>query len=311
MATTVAELNDFSFLTKTIDDELLRASAQNILDSYAHPWDILAETLQNSVDAIDLKAEKVKDFQKLIFIDFDSKRRAVEITDTGVGISANDLKRILAPGNSLKRGIVNLRGEKGVGISFVVFACNRFRIETCDGKETTSLEIEGANSWIKGSKKSPPIFQKARIEKPQIYRDSHSYTRIWVEEIPVRETEEDLFAYTRPRLLHVLRTKTAIGHTFPLFNDGKRPSVNIRVELSFTGDTGVKSSAEPLDYSYASPAEYLKKSDVVTWDRYQELLLSGIRKECSWKVFSQDRNSHIRYGQRNQMVCVCFFTINL
>ena len=66
MATTAADLNDFDFLTETIDDELLRHNAQNILDSYAHPWDILAETLQNSIDAIELKAEKVKDFQKLV-----------------------------------------------------------------------------------------------------------------------------------------------------------------------------------------------------------------------------------------------------
>jgi len=100
MATTAADLNDFDFLTETIDDELLRHNAQNILDSYAHPWDILAETLQNSIDAIDLMAEKFKECQKLVFIDFDAKRRAIEASDTGVGMSANDLKRILAPGTS-------------------------------------------------------------------------------------------------------------------------------------------------------------------------------------------------------------------
>ena len=176
-----------------------------------------------------------------------------------------------------------MRGEKGVGISFVVFACIRFRIETCDGKETTYLEIEGANSWIKGALKKPPVFRNARIEKAQKYRDSQTYTRIWVEDIPAREVEEDLFSYTRTRLAHVLRTKTAVGHTFPLFHEGKRPPVDVRVELSFTDEAGMRSSAEAIDYSYASPAEYLKKADVVTWDRYQELLLAGKEKNVRGK----------------------------
>jgi hypothetical protein len=58
MAVKAADLDGFRFLEKTIDEEILRTQAQNILDSYAHPWDLLAEALQNSVDAIEQKIAK-------------------------------------------------------------------------------------------------------------------------------------------------------------------------------------------------------------------------------------------------------------
>jgi hypothetical protein len=51
---------------------------------------------------------------------FNCKLRSVEVSDTGIGMSADDLKEVLAPGKSLKRGTANLRGEKGVGVSFIV-----------------------------------------------------------------------------------------------------------------------------------------------------------------------------------------------
>src|SRR5206468_3906743 len=152
-----------------------------------------------------------------IAIVFNCKLRSVEVSDTGIGMSPNELKEILAPGKSLKRGKANLRGEKGVGVSFIVFASNRFRIESCDGKQTTSIQIDNANNWIRGSEPNEPKFKNVSIGGVQQYRGSKTYTRIWVEEIPAKpDLDEDLFAYTQARLVHILRSKTAVGNTFPL-----------------------------------------------------------------------------------------------
>ncbi len=175
---TTTDLDGFRFLSESLANETLRANAQNILDSYAHPWDILAEGLQNSVDAIEQRAEQDKHTKKTIEIVFNANERGIEIADTGIGMTCQQLKEILAPGKSLKRGVVNLRGEKGVGISFMVFSCNIFKITTCDGKNTTSLEINGAHNWIKGAIKDEPTFSKATLLGGTKYLESSTYTKI-------------------------------------------------------------------------------------------------------------------------------------
>jgi molecular chaperone HtpG len=230
----IAQLEGHSFLKAAASNEdLLRSSAQNILDSYAHTWDLLAESLQNAVDAIELRSETDADCRKAIRIGFDCRTRSVEVTDTGVGMSPDQVYEVITPNRSLKRGVsAKLRGEKGVGLSFLVFACNHFKIETCDGTSTTSLEIKNANSWIQGAAFDQPAFSGVVIGPPQTYDGSDRYTRIWISSVPERnEFGDDVFSYTKERLTHVLRTRTAVGHTHPLFNHGERPPVDIEIFL--------------------------------------------------------------------------------
>lgn len=283
----IAQLEGHTFLKAAVsNDDLLRSSAQNILDSYAHPWDLLAESLQNAVDAIELRASQDSICRKAIRIAFDCRTRSVEISDTGVGMSPEQVYEVITPNKSLKRGVsANLRGEKGVGLSFLVFACNHFKIETCDGEQTTSLEIRNANSWIQGSAFDQPSFSNVTIGPPQLYDGSSKYTRIWVSSVPERsDIGDDVFKYTKDRLVHVLRTRTAIGHTHPLFNHGERPQVDIEVYLKFVDSSGVISSEEKVEYSYASPDVYLKPQDVVGWEKYESLLRSLKHKSVGGKA---------------------------
>lgn len=53
MTQSVSDLEGYEFLRETVNANRLRTEAKNILDSYSHTWDILAESLQNSVDAIE------------------------------------------------------------------------------------------------------------------------------------------------------------------------------------------------------------------------------------------------------------------
>ena len=152
-----------------------------------------------------------------------------------------------------------LRGEKGVGLSFIMFLTNRFRIETCDGEQTISLEIHRANDWVNGTENQPLKFVNVNITGPQTFQGSTTYTRIWAEQIPVaKESNEDFFEYTKPRLIYVLRTKTALGNTYPLFNEGKLPPVDINVQLRYIDDKGIQESFEKVPYSFAAPDSLLK-----------------------------------------------------
>lgn len=296
----VRELEGHAFLKAAINNEdLLRSSAQNILDSYAHPWDLLAESLQNAVDAVDLRASHDPSCKKVIRILFNCQTRSVEVSDTGIGMSAEQVYEVVTPNKSLKRGVSpKLRGEKGVGLSFLVFACNHFKIETCDSKQTTSLEIRNANAWIGAKSFDQPAFSNVTIGPPQRYEGSDSYTRIWISAVPERaDIGDDIFSYTKDRLAHVLRTRTAIGHTHPLFHHGERPEVDIDVSLKYIDLTGVADSDERIEYAYASPDTYLAPSQVVSWEKYEALLKNRRDKSVAGKSLIRTGSSRSDGGR--------------
>lgn len=268
-------LEGYEFLTETISTNRLQTEARNILDSYSHTWDVLAESLQNSVDAIEQNVKATPDAHALIQIVFNANLRSVEVSDTGVGMSPEQVMSVLAPHQGLKRG-KGLRGEKGVGLSFILFLTNRFRIETCNGEKTISLEIHRANNWANGTEIDPLKFVNVNITRPQTFQNSITYTRIWAEQIPVaKEASEDIFEYTKPRLIYVLRTKTAVGNTHPLFHNGERPSVDIDVQLKYIDSTGAAQSFEEVPYSFAAPHTLLKSKDILDWDEFTERRVQG------------------------------------
>ena len=79
-------------------EERVKREVENIYDSYSHPWDVLAELAQNSVDAIrqwDSQFEQSKDHRITLRIERES--RSISIEDTGVGIAPSRLPGLLAP----------------------------------------------------------------------------------------------------------------------------------------------------------------------------------------------------------------------
>jgi hypothetical protein len=313
-----ANLEGYQFLQETVGPDRLQAEARNILDSYSHVWDILAESLQNSADAIEQSRKLNSSSISLIQIEFNASKRSIEISDTGIGMTSDQVMKVLAPHQGLKRGL-GLRGEKGVGLSFILFMTNRFRIETCDGEQTISLEIHNANNWANGTESQPLKFVNVSIREPQKFRGSKTYTRIWAEQIPVaRDSNEDIFEYTKPRLEYVLRTKTAIGNTFPLFNDGKSPLNDIEIQLKYISSTGVQEDFTNVLYSFAPPNSYLKPKEVLTWSEFGERLLqnkttqskglvdSGIYtsdsgKEVKWYAFISQRPTFDEISEVNYL----------
>lgn len=268
-------LEGYEFLKETFSQKRLQREARNILDSYSHTWDILAEALQNSVDAIEQAAKSNTEAVKQIQIAFNAHLRSIEISDTGIGMSADQVMSVLAPHQGFKRGM-GLRGEKGVGLSFIMFMSNRFRIETCDGNQTVGLEVHRANDWANGTDDNPLKFSNVKITGPQEFLGSATYTRIWAEQIPpAKDSSEDIFEYTKPRLGYVLRTKTAVGNTHPLFNVAALPPVDINVQLVYVDSSGKLSKPEDVPYSFHAPHSFLKPKEVLNWDEFSDRLVQG------------------------------------
>lgn len=131
-----------------IGDESLQQAARNILSSYSHVYDVLAEALQNAVDAVEERYLKQPEHRiAKIQVEFDAQSHAITITDTGTGMPWNILSRALAPNVTFKSNTADgganrrrSRGEKGVGLSFLTFACNHLKITSV----TELLLLKGA-----------------------------------------------------------------------------------------------------------------------------------------------------------------------
>jgi len=130
-----------NFLQQSVSQ--LRKSIRDIDDSYNHEWDVVAELCQNSIDAI----KKQKPDKGVIQLKIDALNKTIAIHDNGIGIEPDRLPFLLAPFSTDKEDDENAIGEKGVGLTFVIFSCNDFTIKTGTKYGTTRGQIVDANNW--------------------------------------------------------------------------------------------------------------------------------------------------------------------
>lgn len=239
-------------------DELLRRQIKNIKDSYSHPWDILAELLQNSVDAIRRYATSFPQSNKnhTIDIQINNGTRTIEIKDSGVGFSVENIKTLLALHGTDKPGTPMEIGEKGIGLKFAVFSCDKFILDSrsIDGKVLGT--ITGALTWVDRGIGEVPKFEATEFERKKSDPNA-SYTRVQLENVE-KIGGEDIFQIGTNRLVHILRTKTAIGNTRAIFN---QQFVPIRVTLVHYDLDGKKREVE-VPFKYQAPIEMIDVRDL-------------------------------------------------
>lgn len=253
--------------------------AENVLSSYTRAADLLAETIQNAADAIDERTASEPDAPRRIEIVLDRSRRLFSITDTGSGISPKELEVVLAPNVTYKSGRHSKnpdrrsRGEKGVGLSFLVFACNRFELETANGNVRQHAVVRDANRWIEteGEARRPS-------EKVTVFDDveerlgSVRHTTVTVAEIAEDTFDDDLFGMKRDELIWLMRTQTAVGDTSHVFAQlGREVPPRIEVTLVIVGRDGNRRRPVQVHDSYALPEELLDPSLIVDWADVENL----------------------------------------
>jgi anti-sigma regulatory factor (Ser/Thr protein kinase) len=228
-------------------DDTQRQLIQNIVDSYHHDWDVLAELCQNAVDAIRDKNPA----KGTVHVRFDRKNRSIEVSDTGVGMPREKVERALAPNVTFKKGHPKLIGEKGLGLTFCAFRASKLTIETSvgDGLVHTAI-FEGGREWVDDPEKKRPVVVVST--KQQV---GGSFTRVCAYGVIADFTLEE------PRLRHLLLTKTALGSTFPLWPELVKKNAQVEVLLSVVETSGTERT-EKLPHSYWHPADHLlhKKS---------------------------------------------------
>ncbi|MYD87370.1 MAG: sensor histidine kinase [Acidobacteria bacterium] len=230
----------------------IRHQIKNIIESYNHDWDVIAELAQNSVDAINIQ-NPVKGHLKL---SIDASARTVVFEDNGCGISPHDLPHLLKPFSSDKVQNTSLIGYKGVGISFVIFSSTRFAIETHHKSGSTRAVIQGASAWVNSHTDELP---KLQLEEMDAIKSCGTKISLTLPE------ENEFFRLSFSQLEMVLRTRTAVGDTRTIWGE----EANKDILLSFT-DLDGECHQKQTDCSYYLPTTKARRQHYISLPDFQD-----------------------------------------
>lgn len=252
--------NSISFLQPTINS--IRKSIRGIDDSYNNFWDVLAELLQNSVDAINAKEDK----KGTILIEVDSINKKIRVVDDGIGIKHDDIPILLSPFSTNKENDSNSIGEKGVGLKFVIFQSNKFTIKTKakEEDEGSVATIDNAKVWknLTSEEDLPMDLSKDK--------EIENGTDITIEDVD----NDKIFNMGYETLEFIIRTKTAIGNVSNIFDNND----NIKVFLKYKDINGKEYSNE-IPYKYWLPIDCVASRSKIDINDFENWIAEADRSD--------------------------------
>lgn len=255
----------YDFLTQPTNDRI-KQEINNICDSYSHPWDILSELIQNSIDAIRRK----NNYQETntIEIIINSKTRSIEVKDSGTGIVSDHLPNLLSPHSTDKMNKNDEIGNKGVGLTYCIFTSNYFKISSKSKNSFISAQIKNACLWKKNISEEIPqieILEEYKTENAQ------TFTSIVLTDVEkVYEDEIDIFHQNFDCIKFILRTKTAIGNTNSIWG---KDCDNIKIILRYIDINNQIFDDNDLIFKYLLPLEFLDKKSYLEESELKNLIL--------------------------------------
>lgn len=272
-----------NFLQPSIND--IRKSIRDIDDSYNNDWDILAELLQNAVDAVNQSERDGK-----ISLEVNSRNKTISISDNGIGIDKDVLPEILKPFSSRKDEDESTIGEKGVGLTFVIFQSNYFEIQTKSESGSAVGILEGSRSWKSLTDESQLDLILKQSDEP------FTGTRIVLKKLG----DLPIFNWSFEQLKFVVRTKTAIGNTISLFEKVNK----IDVEITHI-DSGGATQKTNLSFKYFLLSELVKPISIITIEDFikyasnSEITDRQKRLKLQNKVITDSGTFLVPAGNRN------------
>ena len=279
-----------NFLTPGI--EQIRQSIIDIDDSYNNDWDVLAELCQNAVDSI-RKSDRA---EGLIKIKINCSEKTIKIFDNGVGINPDKLPYLLKPFSTNKRQDHDLIGEKGVGLTFVMFSSNYFEIKSGNEEGAAIGVLNNAYDW-----KNSEDDEYIDLKVDKIDEELHG-TEVYIKN--VKETY--IFELTFEQIKFVLRTRTALGSTKSIWGDDR----NINIEIEFT-DLNGKKYIDTLPFQYKLIFETLPQSAKIDYDDFLEYSSQADRSDSDKRNILRDKvifrtDEYIHGNNRKIKYVACF-----
>jgi hypothetical protein len=231
-----------------------RNIVKNVLDSYTGRFDVLAEGIQNSIDALEARwgqgldkaAGRLDGEVPTLRVKLAAeagRANEITITDNGAGIASDRLQEVFTPHLSPKLLYgMPTRGHKGVGTTFLIYGHPAFEVHTkVPGSSTYSYRILRASEWVRSrTLDAPPKFEQ--IADSGLLDKFGSGTSITVE-----VDDNTRFGKLRTAQYNkldtwelVLRTFTAVGVVAVGTPAYRKPEWlrELRVELTLAGVAG-------------------------------------------------------------------------
>lgn len=241
-------------------DTAVKIRLENIISSYKNSVDVLAEPIQNAMDAIvraddDGRYDGEDDPSLTVTIDTDEDTIAVE--DNGRGFPLDELKDYIAPEGTNKRSLFTsgkVRGHKGVGLTFLAYGFNYFEVEAKAGGEPYRLTLKEGRDWVNGDDidaSTRPQAQIDRLDEDDLKLEGDRGTRVEVHADEASQPSQLSRAFNSAKMTQtILETQTAIGVLPP--RDETHPSVDVEL-MYVNGDR----ENHPVDDSYRFPHQKL------------------------------------------------------
>lgn len=257
-------MNDFEpFVPLNLPPEfdsanIAKTMIRGILDSYHGEWDFLIESMQNAVDALDLKFSELKHTHEKpeIEVVINEKVGTIRVSDNGIGMDAEKAKLALYPNwtdkpYSRQGGKRSLRGHKGVGLSFLAYGFNFIKYCSKKDDELFSGEMSGGKAWVDSEDNTNPPQVKPSKYNPEFLQGRKSGTSV---EILVGS---DFFKFKNINWLgwhFIIRCLTAAGYCD--INQLLPWNTKAKVTLKIINTNGTKVTP-PDGYEDDMPLEYL------------------------------------------------------
>jgi len=222
--------------------EHARRAILGILESYNSDYDALAESIQNSMDALEDACIHGLPGPYLLEITVDLQANSISVFDTGNGMNQDQVCEAFAPTSTFKdipdkirkRGDkYPYRGYKGVGLTFLAYGTNDVRIQSRQNGSIVKGRMRFGSDWVHGKRQDPPMLDVDKSVTPLDKRTRGTYLQL-------------LFSKeTRPASLvnlgssldiweTIIRTRTAVGQILI----GQEPAGQFKINLKLVKQDG-------------------------------------------------------------------------
>lgn len=276
-------IEDWDPLSQGKEDPTLIVAAQrreirNILKSYTGYYDLFAEMIQNSLDAVDRRTKEAqKGYQPTIWILVDMYESVVSVTDNGIGMTLSQFQQFMKPNFSFKDGKTS-RGNKGVGATFLAYGFNYLEVATKTAGRVFSGVLQNGREWVEDKTET--------IGTPKVTRCDVSHTAFLEIDRGTSMTLQLTGNHIRPKNLayngaenakqwmSILRVTTPLGGIY-ICSDA-RPAVRVILEV--------------VDLAGNITTEILDKSEYI----YPHLALGTT---ADLREYLEDQEKRLKRGQ--------------
>lgn len=237
--------------------EAAKGTVSNILKSYTGFFDILSEPIQNALDSTQNRFRKnIKDYSPKIWIEISIKDGYVRVVDNGTGMDKQQFCYCLTPNVSFKKG-EELRGNKGVGATFLAYGFNYLSLQSKNPQTESSVVLRGGRLWVEDNsgKMERPKFQVEKFNVEELI-DETSGTCIEIRlsgKGGEKPKQLDWHGATNAKQwFDILRVVSPLGGIY-LESEAFKPEVTLRVIDHSGSATEVKQSNCEFYYPHEIP----------------------------------------------------------